>query len=112
MSASAAASVPPLWQARTGVTPEPIARFCRKWKISELSVFGSVLTKEFRPESDVDVLVAFDPTARWDLYEFVAMRDELAAIFARSVDLVEKKAVRNPFRRHHILNNGQVIYAA
>jgi len=86
--------------------------FCRKWKIKELSLFGSVLRDDFRPDSDVDVLVSFEPDAPWDLFDLVDMRDELMALFGRDVDLVEKEGLRNPFRRRTILDTREVIYAA
>jgi len=93
----------------------PIERmedFCRKWKIREFSLFGSVLRDDFGPDSDVDVLVSFDPAATWDLFDLVAMRDELMAMFGRAVDLVEKEGLRNPFRQRRILSTREVIYAA
>ncbi|MCC7387152.1 MAG: nucleotidyltransferase domain-containing protein [Phycisphaerales bacterium] len=89
-----------------------IAEFCRKWRIAEFSLFGSVLRDDFRPDSDVDVLVAFEPDATPQLEAWLDMLDELKAIFGREVDLVEKRLLQNPFRRHHILNNRQVVYAA
>ena len=89
-----------------------IAEFCRKWRVVELSLFGSVLTDDFCPDSDVDVLVALEEDAPWSLFEWVDMIDELKAIFGRPVDLVDKTAIRNPFRRRHILRNYEVIYAA
>ena len=88
-----------------------IEAFCRKWKVKELSLFGSVLTEDFRPDSDVDVLAVFDEHAGWSLYDIVDMTDELKEIFGRDVDLVEKRALRNPFRKHHILKTHEVIYA-
>lgn len=75
-------------------------------------MFGSVLRDDFGPGSDVDVLVTFSSEATWSLLDLVNMRDELVAIFARPVDVVEKQAVRNPFRRHAILTNHEVLYAA
>lgn len=90
------------------IPQEKIAAFCRKWKVRELSLFGSVLREDFRPESDVDVLVSFAQDAPWSLFDIVNMRDELAEIFGRKVDLVEREAVEqgsNPFRKRHILNN-------
>jgi predicted nucleotidyltransferase len=89
-----------------------IETFCRKWKIRELSLFGSVLRDDFRPDSDVDVLVSFELDAPWDLFHLVEMRDELIALFGRDVDLVEKEGLRNPFRRRTILDTREVIYAA
>ena len=91
---------------------EKIEAFCRKWKIKELSLFGSVLREDFRPDSDIDVLVSFEPGGGIDFDNRVEMQDELAEIFGRGVDLVEKEAVRNPFRRHNILTTREVVYAA
>ena len=100
---------------RLGVEPDRIADFCRKWQIKELSLFGSALGDEFRPDSDVDLLVTFQDPHRsfgpW-MGELQEMEEELKAMFGRDVDLVEKRLVRNPFRRHSILTTGRVIYAA
>jgi len=92
----------------------PMARieaFCRKWRVRELSLFGSVLRDDFRPDSDVDILVSFEPDDPWDLFHLVEMRDELIALFGRDVDLVEKEGLRNPFRRRTILDTREVIFA-
>lgn len=94
------------------VPMDKIKDFCRKWQIKEFSLFGSVLREDFRPDSDIDVLVSFDATARWSLYDFVDMKDELKDIFMRDVDIVEKGAVRNPFRRRSIMTNREILYAA
>ncbi|HXA17456.1 MAG TPA: nucleotidyltransferase domain-containing protein [Thermoanaerobaculia bacterium] len=95
---------------------EAIEAFCRTWQITELSLFGSVLKpREFREDSDVDVLVTFDETARWTLFDLVTMQDELEAIIGRDVDLVEKIGVErspNYIRRRHILENQRVFYVA
>jgi hypothetical protein len=89
-----------------------IEEFCRRWKIREFSLFGSVLREDFGPQSDVDVLVSFAPDAEWDLFHLVEMRDELMSLFGRDVDLVEKEGLRNPFRRRTILDTREVIYHA
>ncbi|MEK6676788.1 MAG: nucleotidyltransferase family protein [Planctomycetota bacterium] len=89
-----------------------IVAFCGKWRIAEFSLFGSVLRDDFGPESDVDVLVSFESGAPWSLWDLIDMREELARIFGRRVDLVEEKALRNPFRRREILTTRQVIHAA
>lgn len=94
------------------IDQERIAAFCQKWQITELSLFGSVLREDFRPESDVDMLVSFAPEAKWNLMDLVEMEMELAEIFGREVDLVEKDALRNPFRRYAILTSKEVLYAA
>jgi uncharacterized protein len=89
-----------------------IADFCRRWKVIELALFGSVLRDDFHPDSDVDVLVSFEPGAPWTLWDLSAMRQELEQIFGREVDLVEKKGLRNPFRRRAILSSQRLLYAA
>lgn len=94
------------------VKMDKIKVFCAKWKIVEFSLFGSVLGNNFRPESDIDVLVAFSKDAGWDLFDLVEMREELKGVFGREVDLVEKGTIRNPFRRHAIMSSHEVLYAA
>jgi hypothetical protein len=91
---------------------EKIAAFCRKWKIREFSIFGSALREDFSPQSDVDVLVSFEPDAPWSYFEWGDMTEELSAIFGREVDLVEKESLINPYRRRSILSSRQVLYAA
>ena len=98
--------------AHINIDREKIAAFCRKWRIREFSLFGSVLREDFGPKSDVDVLVTFEPEAPWSLLDLVRMQRELRAIFRRPVDLVEKDALENPIRRRAILEASQVIYAA
>lgn len=91
---------------------DKIEAFCRRWKIKEFALFGSVLRKDFRPDSDIDVLVTFEADGGFTFDNRVEMLDELAAIFGREVDLVEKETIRNPFRRHEILTTKEVVYAA
>lgn len=92
---------------------EKIAEFCRKWKILELSLFGSVLREDFRPDSDIDILVTFSSDAEWSLLDHLAMEEELSAIFGRQVDLVNRKAIErseNYIRRKAILETAQPYY--
>jgi predicted nucleotidyltransferase len=92
-----------------------IADFCHRWNVVEFSLFGSVLRKDFRADSDIDVLVRFAPEARISLFDLVDMEDELKDVFGRDVDLVEKEAIQrseNYIRRKSILENAEVIYAA
>ena len=89
--------------AEIAIDRDRIAEFCRSWKVKELSLFGSVLRDDFTPESDVDVLVTFETGEQWDLFDVVDMKRDLGDIFGREVDLVLKKDLVNPFRRHHIL---------
>ncbi len=91
-----------------------IEQFCTKWGVIELSLFGSVLRDDFRPDSDVDVLVTFSPQMRWTLFDHVDMQDELQAIFQRHVDLVTRRGIersQNDLRRQDILESAKVIYA-
>jgi hypothetical protein len=91
-----------------------IADFCRRWKITELALFGSVLRDDFRSDSDVDVLVTFAPDARWSLFDHVDMEDELRQVLGRPVDLVNRRGIersRNPLRRRAILESAQVVHA-
>ena len=94
---------------------EAIADFCRKWKIGRLEVFGSALRGDFRPDSDVDFLVTFDPQACWSLFDLVDTEEELSAIVGRPVDLVERAPIEasgNWIRRKAILRSARTIYVA
>ena len=94
---------------------EEINRFCRRWGVTELAVFGSALRQDFRAESDVDLLVAFNETTSRGLFDLVRMQKELESIFGRDIDLVERAAVEkseNYIRRNEILNNAYVIFPA
>lgn len=89
--------------------------FCRRWRVTELALFGSALRDDFGPGSDVDVLLSFEEGAPWSLFDLLSMREELSALFGRSVDLFERKAVErsaNPYRRRSILSSSRTVYAA
>ena len=94
------------------IPEKKIRIFCRRWKVTEFALFGSILREDFRPDSDVDVLVSFVPDAHWSLWDLAEMQQELEAIFGRSVDLVENGTLRNPFRRQAIMSTKEVVYAA
>lgn len=90
-----------------------IAEFCKRWNVSEFAVFGSALTKDFRPDSDVDIMVDFPTQAKVTLYDMTKMQDELKQIFKRDVDLISKRGVknsRNYLRKKAILESAQVIH--
>jgi len=92
-----------------------LAEFCRRNHIRQLALFGSVLRDDFRPDSDVDVLVEFESDAHWSLFDLVSMQNELEKLIGREVDLVERAAVEqseNYIRRKSILKNLEVVYAA
>ena len=94
------------------VPEDRIAEFCRNWRVTEFSLFGSVLRDDFSADSDVDVVVRLADDAPWSLFEWVTMIDELKVLFGRDVDLVEETGLRNPFRRQEIMSTREVIYAA
>lgn len=100
--------------AREAMAKEQLDSFCKRWKVVELALFGSVLRDDFGPDSDVDILVSFAADARWGLFDLARMQDELSRIIGRKVDLVERRAVErseNYIRRHSILTGAEVIYA-
>ena len=101
--------------AKIDIPQAEVAAYCRRWQITELALFGSVLRDDFRQDSDVDVLVRFHPTARHSLFDLGHMEEELARIFGRPVDLVERTAVersRNYLRRKAVLQTVEMIHAA
>lgn len=100
--------------ARLGVTERQLLLFIKKWKITELSLFGSVLRDDFGPKSDVDVMVSWTEDIHWTLFDMGQMRDELVAVFGREVDLLTRNAVersRNMRRKNSILSSAKVVYA-
>jgi uncharacterized protein len=96
---------------RIQASPAQIAEFCQRWHITEYALFGSVLRDDFRPDSDIDVLLTFSPEQWLTLDDWQAMQTEIETLFKRNVDLVSKKYLKNPYRRHEILNTCQVLYA-
>ncbi|MGH7231612.1 MAG: nucleotidyltransferase family protein [Nitrospiraceae bacterium] len=76
----------------------------------QLSLFVSVLRDDFRPDSDIDVLVEFEPSPNHSRFDLVRMQEELGMLLGRNVGLTEKAALRNPFRRYEILRTQQVIF--
>ena len=99
--------------ARIAIPTAGIAAFCERWQVTELALFGSVLRDDFRPESDIDVLVAFSEDARHSLFDMVEMEAELKALFGREVDLVSRRGIersRNHLRRKAVLQSAETIY--
>ena len=97
------------------VTHEEVARFCERWNVAELALFGSALRGSFRPDSDVDLLVTFAPGVRPKLSDLTRMEDELRLIFGRPADLVDRRSVEqseNYIRRKHVLDSIERLYVA
>ncbi len=100
---------------RPEIPHDRLADLCRKWQIVELSLFGSVLRDDFGPGSDVDVLVTFAPGARLTAFQLVDLRDELASVLGRRVDVLTRRGVEacgNPWFRHAVLSTARTVYAA
>jgi predicted nucleotidyltransferase len=98
-----------------GLSEQKLSDFCRRWRIAELALFGSVLRDDFSAESDLDILVAFAPDADWSLLDHVKMEQELAALLGRKVDLLSRRSVersQNWLRRREILDTAEVVYAS
>lgn len=92
-----------------------IAAFCRAWRIAELALFGSVLRDDFTDDSDVDVLVCFEPGVSVGMFDLVRMEQQLQELLGRRVDLIERRSVErseNYIRRRAILESAEVVYAA
>lgn len=95
---------------RVPVDRDAIATFCNKHGIRELSVFGSALRDDFRPDSsDVDVLVEFNPEAKVSLLGFCGMIRELEELFGRKVDLITTNSL-SPYIRDRVLASREVLY--
>ena len=90
---------------------ERIAEVCRRYSVRELSLFGSALRSDFSPESDVDLLVEFQPGASIGFLELLRMQGELADLLERPVDLVSKRGLRPPIR-DEVLQEREIIYAS
>ena len=92
------------------IPKKKIAEFCRRNRIRRLALFGSSLRDDFRPDSDVDVLVEFEPGARVGL-AFITMQDELSELLGRKVDL-NTPACLSPYFRKEVLDEAEVLYDA
>lgn len=95
-------------RARIEIPKEKLADFCRRNRIRRLAFFGSVLRDDFTPESDVDVLVEFEPGHVPGL-AFITMQDELSDLVGRIVDL-NTPACLSPYFRKEVLDETEVLY--
>ena len=97
----------------TEIPLKRIQEFCDRWQVIEFALFGSVLREDFRPDSDIDIMVRFDPEAHPTFSDLDDMEVELATIFNREVDVVTRNGIensRNYLRRQEILSSAKVIY--
>jgi len=94
------------------ISADELGGFCRRRRVSQLALIGSILQTNTSPTSDVDVIVQFADDATWSLLDIALMAEELASLLGRPVDIIEESAVRNPYMRESIRRTKRVVYAA
>lgn len=92
--------------------PDKLNALCRRWKISKLCLFGSQARGDARPDSDVDLLVEYAPDADWSLFDVARLRDEMADLFGRPVDLVREGNITNPYRLAMVRRDRRPLYGS
>ena len=95
----------------TQIDGPSLAEVCRRYGVKELSLFGSAVRGEMRPDSDIDIMVEFEPCVRVGLIKFESLVEELESLAGRRVDLVTKRGLK-PWVRPQVLKGARVIYAA
>lgn len=93
------------------ISSEALTDFCRRYKVRELALFGSMLGTNYGPDSDIDLLVSFEPAARVTFLTLAKMQRELEALLGRPVDLIPKDGLK-PIIRNQVLATARVLYAA
>jgi uncharacterized protein len=102
---------PIMLSSKIKIPEKKIKDFCQHYQVKRMALFGSVLRDDFRPDSDVDVLVVFDPSARITFLTLGRMTRELTTLFNRQVDLVPQEGLK-PAIREAVLASAQELYAA
>ena len=87
-----------------------ISAFCNKWKIQELSLFGSILRDDFRTDSDIDMLVVFAEDAKWSFFQLCEAEEEMKGKLGRDVELVPKAQLKWVIR-DDVINSARLLYA-
>lgn len=98
-----------------GISEDELSEFCERWRIRELSVFGSARRGDLTEDSDIDLLVDFEDDAEWSLFDHVEMEEELSTLIGREVDLITRRSIersRNWLRRDEILSSSESVYVA
>ena len=85
---------------------------CKKYHITELSIFGSSLRDDYNKNSDVDFLVSFENNSNITLFDIIELENEFSKLLNKEVDIVEKESLKNPIRKNRILSTREIIYAA
>ncbi len=95
----------------TTIPKESLADLCRQYHVSELALFGSALRPDFRPDSDLDLLVTFEPGTQIGFLAMARLARRLSEILGRKVDLVPKEGLK-PLLRQEVLSHTEVLFAA
>ena len=90
---------------------EAIAELCRRYRVRELSLFGSALREDCGPDSDLDLLIEFEPGARASFVTLGRLERDLETVLGRKADLIPKGGLR-PLIRGHVLSTAKILYAA
>jgi len=93
------------------IPEQTLVELCRRYRVRRLSLFGSVLREDFGPQSDVDMLVEFEPDAEIGFLTLSRMARELSGLLGRPVDLVPRNSLK-PLLREAVLREEKVIYAS
>ena len=93
-----------------GLTPAVLADLAQRWRLREVCVFGSVARGEEGPGSDIDLLVEFEDEADWSLLDVARLQGEIEDLTSRPVDLVERAALVNPYRRRSVTRDARLLY--
>src|ERR1700749_3122379 len=96
-------------QLNLNIPTTALTALCRKYHVRELSLFGSALQDHFRPDSDIDLLVEFEPDARIGFIAFAQFQSELSQLLGREVDLVPKGGLK-PLIRDSVISSAKVLY--
>jgi predicted nucleotidyltransferase len=88
-----------------------VRNICKKYFITELSIFGSSIRDDFNEDSDIDVLVSFDFNSNINLLDIINLEKEFSQLLKREVNVTEKEALKNPIRRDKILSTREIVYA-
>ena len=91
---------------------DDMVHLCKKYYITELSIFGSSIRDDFTQNSDIDILVSFNKNSGITLFDIMNLEKEFSQLVNREVDIVEKESLKNPIRKDKILSSREVIYAA
>jgi predicted nucleotidyltransferase len=89
-----------------------VVSLCEKYRIKELSIFGSSLREDFTENSDIDILVSFRSDSKITLFDMMELENDFSQLVNREVDIVEKESLKNPIRKNSILSTREIIYAA